>query len=100
MNDLMLNGREIYKDDIVKICVSPCGEGHDMPIRNEYVSLPRGTLMELSMSNPKNIERMYDNIRSQITGLSLKQLNISPAEFGWILSKARNNDLEYMLYSR
>jgi len=100
MDGIKLEGREIYRDEIAQICVSPLGEGHDMLISGEYVSLPRGTLKELSSSSPKDVERMYNNIRSSITGLSLTELNVSPAEFGWILSKARNNDLEYMLYSK
>jgi|GEM_PF-1320555 hypothetical protein len=100
MNDFVFEGKELYRDDRVLICKSTQGEGHDMLINHNYISLPRGTLQEMATSNPDNIERMYNNIISPVTGLSLDDLEISPTELGWDMAKAKNKELLECLFSK
>ena len=87
-------GKELYSDKKIKVAYfRDLIDEHDLIIGNKHILLQRGVLEELARTSSEEFKFKLHAINPDLN-YSLKELNISYAEVGFAIAKARISELE------
>lgn len=96
VNDFILEGKELYKDEKMRIHKSVYGtDEHDVVIGKNYIFLNRGIMSEWVNDSVTEIELNYLELKG--INYELENPSVPIEEFRWALSMARIRELEDML---